>query len=153
MNQRLSDWSSIADIIGTAAVVISLVFVIRSIDQNTRAIEAAEANNIWQAWREAALLPVINNSEFAEINQKVLSSQPLSDAEQLQWDRYVGGQIDIWAQLYDLRSNGLISEDIWSYWDYGFVRAWDDSGYERIWERNREIYAPEFQTYVDSQIQ
>jgi len=151
MNQRLSTWTGIAEIVGTAAVVISLAFVIRSIDQNTKAIEAAEANNIWQAWREAALLPVINNSDFAAINAKVLNSEALSDVEQLQWDRYLGGQIDIWAQLFDLRSNDLISEDIWSYWDLGFVRSWDPS-HERVWERSREIYDPEFQVYVDSQV-
>ena len=42
-------WASIAEVVGTIAVVISLVFVVLSIKQNTRAIEAAEMNNIWAA--------------------------------------------------------------------------------------------------------
>ncbi len=42
------------------AVIVSLGFVVKSIDQNTKAIEAAEANNIWEVWREVAVLPALH---------------------------------------------------------------------------------------------
>ena len=60
-------WAAIAEIAGTVVVIVSLLFVIQSIDQNTKAIEAAEANNIWAAWREVGIMPVINNPEFAAV--------------------------------------------------------------------------------------
>ena len=152
MKRHLSDWASVAEIIGTIAVVISLVFVIKSIDQNTKAVEAAEANNIWQAWRETAQLPLVNDPSFAAINAKVESSQPLTNVEQIRWDTFIAAQIDIWAQLFDLQRNGLISQNIWSYWDVGFVQAWSD-GHSRVWRKNRGIYDPSFQSYVESNIQ
>ena len=46
MNTRVREWATYAEIIASIAVVISLVFVVKSIDQNTKAIEAAEMNNI-----------------------------------------------------------------------------------------------------------
>jgi hypothetical protein len=151
MNRKISDWASVAEIIGTVAVVVSLVFVVRSIDQNTKAIEAAEANHIWQAWRETAQLPVINNASFAVIRAKVLNAQPLSDVEQIQWDTYMAAQIDIWAQLYDLRSSDLISQDLWDYWDSGFVQAWDVER-QNTWQRIRDAYSPDFQAHIESSL-
>jgi hypothetical protein len=152
MNRKISDWASVAEIIGTVAVVVSLVFVVRSIDQNTKAIEAAEANNIWQAWRETAQLPVINNADFAAINSKVLNSQPLTDVEQIRWDKHMSAQIDIWAQLFDLQRNDLISQELWKYWDDGFVQDWG-AGHESIWQRIRGAYDPDFQAHVESNTQ
>jgi hypothetical protein len=152
MKRHLSDWASVAEITGTIAVVISLVFVVKSIDLNTKAVEAAEANNIWQAWRETAQLPLINDATFAAISAKVRSSQPLTEVEQIRWDTFIAAQIDMWAQLFDLQRNGLISQSIWSYWDVGFIEAWS-AGHARVWQRNRGIYDPSFQKYVDSNIQ
>jgi len=149
MSRKLSDLASVAEIVGTVAVVISLIFVVRSIDQNTRAIEAAEANNIWQAWRQTAQLPVINNAEFAAVYAKAWNSQPLTEVEQIQWDRFLGAQIDIWAQLFDLHSSGLISQDLWNYWDTGFVQGWT-AGHDDMWRRYRGAYDTDFQAHIDS---
>ena len=151
MSPKVSEWASVAEIIGTVAVVISLVFVVRSIDQNTRAIEAAEANNVWQAWREVAQLPVIGNADFAKINAKALNSQPLTNVEQIRWDRYMAAQIDIWAQLFDLRSSDLISQGLWNYWDRGFAQAWG-AEHESIWQKIRGAYDPDFQAHVESNL-
>lgn len=149
MSRKVSDWASVAEIIGTVAVIVSLVFVIRSIDQNTKAVEAAEANNIWQAWRQTAQLPVVENADFAAIHAKVLNSQSLAEVEQIRWDRYMAAQIDIWAQLFDLHSNDLISQDLWNYWDHGFVQAWG-AQHKAIWQKVRGAYRPDFQAHIES---
>jgi hypothetical protein len=41
MNQKLSDWASIAEIVSGVAVVVTLVFLIRGIDENTELTRAA----------------------------------------------------------------------------------------------------------------
>ncbi len=93
-NKSVKKWAAIAEIAGTVAVIVSLVFVIRSIDQNTKAIEAAESNNIWAAWREVGVLPIINNPEFAAVYAKVRDSESHSATEHIQWDRYQAGVSD-----------------------------------------------------------
>jgi hypothetical protein len=149
MNRKVSDWASIAEIVGTIAVVASLVFVIRGIDQNTKAIEAAEANNIWQAWRETVQLPVINDANFALVRAKAQNSETLSDVEQVQWNAYMAAQFDIWAQLFDLRSSDLISQELWRYWDDGFIKAWG-AGHEGVWPKIKNAYSSEFRAHVES---
>lgn len=84
MKLKLSDWASIAEIIGTVAVVFSLLLVARSVDQNTRVVESVEASKIWEAWRDVVVLPVIAGGELADVHAKVSNSQALSDSEQIQ---------------------------------------------------------------------
>ena len=146
----IKNWAAIAEITGTVAVIVSLVFVVRSIDQNTKAIEAAEANNIWEAWREVGVLPVINNADFAAVYAKAEGSESLSAAEQAQWDFYQGAQFDIWAQLFDLYRDGLISQKKWDYWDNGYWRNWQQNQYDQAWEQIAGAYDPDFQQYINS---
>jgi len=152
MKKKLSDWASIAEIIGTLAIVVSLLLVVRSVDQNSRVIAAGEANNIWQAWRQVAVLPIISGGELAAVKSKVLNSESLSNVEEVQWDAYLSGQIDIFAQLFDRHNSGLISPDYWSYWDNGFWVDWDENDFARIYESNREYFDPAFREYVDTQV-
>jgi hypothetical protein len=89
MKLKLAEWASISEIIGMLAVVVSLLLLVRSVDQNTEVITASEAKNIWESWRQIAVLPVRNNPQLAEVHSKVLDSQQLSTMERRQWDVYL----------------------------------------------------------------
>ncbi len=149
-NSSVKKWAAIAEIAGTVAVIVSLAFVVKSIDQNTRAIEAAEANNIWEAWREVTILPVMNNPEFAAVLAKVRDSVNLSVTEQIRWNRYQSAQFDIWAQLFDLYKDDLISQEKWGYWDDGYWRGWQKNRFSETWERIGPMYDPDFRQHINS---
>ena len=149
-DSRIRNWAAIAEMVGTVAIVGSLFCVIVSIRQNTRAVEAAEMNNIWDAWREASILPVVENPELAAIRNKVNQLESLSALEQIQWNSYQAGRIDIWAQLFDLYSDGIISEEKWHYWNEGYWRSWHSAGYENSWSLdNGAEYDLAFRQYVN----
>ena len=152
MKLKLADWASVAEIIGTLAVVVSLLLLVRSVDQNTEVITASEANNIWESWRQVAVLPVLNNPQLAEVRSKVMDSQQLSAVEQIQWDVYLAAQIDLFAQLFERRNSGLIAEEYWGYWSSGFWAVWKSNEFARMYERNRDYYSAAFQEYVDSEV-
>ncbi len=56
MNQKLSDWASVAEIVSGAAVVATLVFLVFGIRENTEATRAAsygeilDSLNEWRVW-------------------------------------------------------------------------------------------------------
>jgi hypothetical protein len=56
MNQKLSDWASIAEIVSGIAVVVSLIFLIAGIRENTEITRAAayersiDSFNEWRMW-------------------------------------------------------------------------------------------------------
>lgn len=152
MKLKLADWASISEIVGTLAVVVSLLLLVRSVDQNSKVIAAAEENNIWDTWRQIAVLPLLNNPEMAELRSKVLDSEELSTMEQRTWDAYISAQVDLFAQLFDRRVSGLISSDYWDSWESGYWVDWEENGYARIFESNRGYYSAAFNEYVDSQV-
>ena len=45
MNQKLSDWASIAEIAGAVAIVISLIYVGIQVNDSTRAVRSATASD------------------------------------------------------------------------------------------------------------
>ena len=147
---KVRDWAAYAEIIGTVAVVISLVFVVQSIDQNTRAVEAAEMNNIYAGWREAVIVPVLNDPDLADTIAKARAGDALTPGEQIRWDIFVGGKMDNWSQLFNLHENGVISTEVWQGWDGGFWVHWDRDEMASAWARNREIYGEAFRQHIDT---
>ena len=79
------------------------------------------------------------------------SSEPLTPGEQVRWNSYQAGRIDIWAQLDDLYSDEIISDDKWQYWNEGFWRSWHTAHYENYWSIDSGAdYDPDFRSYVNS---
>ncbi len=150
IKEEVRTWAALAEIVGTVAVVVSLVFVIRSIDQNTKAIEAAEINNIFAAWRESVFVPVLSDPALAVTIAKARGGDPLSPGEQIQWATYVSSKLDIWSQIHGLYESGIVSQENWESWDGGFWVHWDRDEMPSIWSNNREIYGETFRQHIET---
>ena len=148
---EVRDWAAVAEIIGSVAVVISLVFVVKSIDQNTRAIEAAGMNNIYGGWREVAQISILNDGDLADTIAKARAADALTPGEQIRWGAFVGGKMDIWNQMFDLHQNGLISTEAWQEWEGGFWVHWDIDDMASTWASRREVYGETFRQYIDTE--
>ena len=150
IKEEIRTWAALAEIVGTVAVIISLVFVIRSIDQNTKAIEATAMDNIGAAWRESVFTTTLNDSALAETIAKARVGEPLSPGEQVQWSTYMAAKLDIWSQMYGLQESGIVSQSSWESWDNGFWVHWDRDQMASHWATNREIYSEPFRQHIDT---
>jgi hypothetical protein len=85
MKRTLQDWANLAEIIGNAAIIISLVFVGLQISDNTREMRSAAAHNATvalQAW----YVEVGTNEQAAQVFRKGMSDPTtLSKDEALQF--------------------------------------------------------------------
>ena len=85
MNQKLSDWASVAEILGAAAIVVSLIFVGYQIRQNTDYLRRTESNATMEQATAGRLLRV----ELAEILVKSRQGVgALSEVEELKLHTY-----------------------------------------------------------------
>lgn len=150
---RIGKWAAYAEIGGTIAVVISLMFVVKSVDQNTKAIEAAEMNNIYSAYREIRHLPILTNAELARTIVRARSREDLSDVEQLQWNVFREGQLDNWSQLHALFQNNLISQEMWEGWDNSYWLQWHTNDMGNHWASVQEGYRGEFGRHINNRLQ
>ncbi len=78
---NLGEWAAIGEIVGTIAVVVSLLFVVLSLSQNTAAIHGSTENIIFEMHAELANQFMLDPT-LAEILVKMRSENPqLTDIE------------------------------------------------------------------------
>ena len=94
----LSEWSSIAEIAGAIAVVISLLFVTVSINKNTAMLETNAEAEFLDAWRTTVQVPFYTNERLAEIQLKVHTGKQLAPVEAKMWENFLRALFETWFQ-------------------------------------------------------
>ena len=146
---KLKKLALIAEIIGAAAVVVSLVYVGASIRQNTDAITAANHQNLLSmdieknAW--------FRDREFSELYVSALSNiDGLSAAQLRQFRTYVSDQVNIWENVYIAHETGLISDTIWEGYNQYYSGQMKLPAYRFVWERNKDGWTGDFARHVET---
>jgi len=109
---KLSEWASIAEIVGALAVVASLFYVGYQINRNTEVSLAANRQSIATRAQELALY-----SADAGIHKIIFATE--SDSTQLselEHDRligYVGALLRTTEEAYLLYRDGMLDEEYW----------------------------------------
>ena len=134
---KLADWAAVAEVIGTAGVIVSLVFVAFSINSNTAEVRASQTNYLVESSREIELA-VATDHEWSRIVVKGRSrSEELSEVEQYRYDIYLVATIDLWDWMFDRYDDGLMSDVNLDGWNRYFV-GWTKSHIsESDWQRIR----------------
>ena len=145
----LSDWAAIAEIIASAAVIISLLLLAYSIRRNTAGIELSNSNFLYQLDEQIGG-DISRDVALATILHKMNQDETLTGVEKIQYvalqERYLTMLEVAWTQY---RSGSLALTD-WRDWDMylsefvirGLPREW--------WLEIRLQYKTEFAEYVDS---
>ena len=146
----LKKWALIAEIVGAAAVVMSLLYVGLELRGNSRSIrlgnqQAAVALGIEaDAW--------LSNSEFADTYEAGLRDlSSLTEAQKIQVDSFVGQHLNVWEFAFYSRESGLIEDALWEGWDRWGRSQIRQESWRLLWETSkREAYGVEFQAHVDA---
>ena len=110
---QLSEWASIAEVIGAAAVVLSLVYVGLEINENTA--EVREANRQQLVNRSFnATGRVATFTELAEAHHKVATGKELGGREAVQYAFFVRGLLYDIQEAYLLRREERLGDEYWN---------------------------------------
>ena len=145
----LSEWASAAEIVGAFAVVISLVFVISSVNRNTAAITAQVGDASYEAIRELNL-NLLNNPELFDITLRAAASlDNLDNTELEKYKLWLHVNLDVWERFYDWDRSGVIDKDSGGWHDY--FSAWTKRYVTKeIWNDIKwEFTDPEFNAQVE----
>ena len=124
----LTEWAAAGEIVGTIAVVISLLVVAYSIDRNTAATHASNENILFERHAELANQFMLDPT-LAEILVKRRSGDgDLSDVEAVRWEKYELNLLDIWAMAYNRHQRELLAENQWIAWDRYFTHMFSTGG-------------------------
>jgi hypothetical protein len=130
----LSEWSSIAEIVGAIAVVVSLLFVTFSINKNTAMLETNAEREFLDAWRTTVQMPFYTNERLAEIQLKVHTGEQLAPVEAKMWENFLRALFDTWFEYYSAHGRGQVSDQAWEEMNAAILTLWDRERMGEFWE-------------------
>ena len=109
---RLTDWASIAEVVGALAVVISLIYVGMQVRDNTAEVRAANRQHLVRR-AHTATIDIATSPELAAAFAKAASSEALTPTEQVQYRYFVRAVIYDVQEAYLLYKEARLSEEYW----------------------------------------
>ena len=149
MSAKVSTW---AEVIGIAALVISLVFVGVEIRQNTEVAAAQAVLELNLGFNEQ-LLAVADNEELSQIIAKGnADTNELGSDEFNRYQAYTNALFNIQESALTFRRNGIVDEDeIASFVKTLCAMVSTPGGQKDFWEMARETYPAYFRATIEAE--
>ena len=149
MARSLSEYALIAEIAGAIAVVISLVYVGLSVNQNTNAIMVANHQALVALDQDTN--GWLRDPAFAEILVNATKNiDQLSPAQSRQYFTFIADKFNAWEFAFITYESGMMEDTIWKGWDRYYRSLIDERPNTGYWENGKASFSPAFVSYVDS---
>jgi len=149
---KLSEWASIAEIIGAVAVVVSLLYVGLQVNDNTSAIRSTAANDAtvtMQAW----YLEMGSNRQASDVwFNAMTSAEPLSTNDEFQFMMSMHSVLLGMQNSFLLSQEGTIDAEFREALTIAIVAVKDLPGMKRFWRQRRHFFHSDFAEYVEDQL-
>jgi hypothetical protein len=149
LRMKLSDWASVAEIIGAVAVVVSLIYVGYQVNDNTSAIRSAAANDAsvaMQTW----YLEMGSNRQASDLWFNAMTSpEPLSTHDEFQFMMMMHAVLLGMQNSYLLSQEGTIDAEFREAITTAVIAVKDLPGMGRYWRQRRDFFHRGFAEYVD----
>ena len=146
---NLTDWASISEIVGTLAVVISLMFVVLSIDRNTAAVQVANENFLYEL-TDSYIEAVVSDPGLTAIYVKAGKGDALSDVDRFRVDMQMTRFMNRWNLAFDRHKDGMFDPEKWNMWNESFESSINVQYLREWWAESKSGYGLEFAAHIDS---
>jgi hypothetical protein len=148
----LSEWAAVAELVGTIGVIISLVFLVVSINKSTAEAAADSTQAFYDSVQRIEMAVAMDAGWSAIVLEGRKQDARLSELEQFRYDLYVVGVLDNWDGLQTRFEDGLMDEIDLNDWDQYFAnwarRHVSASTWDRIkWQYTQGI-VPKLETAI-----
>lgn len=149
-HRSLQDWASIAEIVGAAAVVLTLVYVAYELRENTRALEVASRQTLG-AHDQTYFLTSIDSAIVASALDKYRSGEELSRIERFQLQERQHLNFRIFEHAFSLYRQGALNEAEWRRYETVIrINKCESEPAQEMWSYYKRGFDPEFREIVDS---
>jgi hypothetical protein len=152
MNLKLSDWANIAGIASGVAVVVTLVFLIIGIRENTAVTRASmyerSADRLIELRNQA-----LNDPEIARLWQAYLDRRPegIDGVDAVRLRQYVLNQFQTYEQAYFARQYGVLGDAEWRRFERQVCTAYPRvNAFPDILETVSLLMTDEFMAFMES---
>ena len=142
---------AISEVVGAAAVVISLIYVAIQIRQNTISQNAQMHQQLLES-QTGANRGIVDNEGIAELVVKANSDfETLTPSELLKLNFVYLNFFNLWHSAYANHERGMLDSSIWEQWDRGYRWAFTtQEATVSIWNGLSSVYDPRFRAHVEA---
>jgi hypothetical protein len=141
---NLEQFSYLADITGVIAIIASLIYVARQINQNTQTLQI-NAGTAIETWGSTVMLAAATDREFAEVWNK--GDSQFKDLDQVDQSRlllFEMSGIARFAHFFALREQGVLPETNWQMMLWSFEMVGKRQSMREAWKSLKDSYDPRF---------
>jgi hypothetical protein len=142
---------SIAELLGAAGVIASLVYVAIQIRQNTRALRASTYESLAQATASSNSL-LISDPEIARLVDVGLGSGPLAHEDRARFAAYLRMTFRRYDSIFLHYRQGTLPLEAWEAYLSSFRRVLRSPNVRDFWQRSADDYTPAFRELVAREI-
>ncbi len=149
MAKSLQEYALAAEIIGAVAVVVSLIYVGASVNQNTNALMVA--NHQALVAMDQSTTDWLKDPAFAS-TMEIGFTDPdqLSSVKKMQLYSYYAGKLNAWEFAFLTHENEMMADNIWIGWDAHYRTVLNTQIVRDFWQVDRKSFSPAFRRYVDA---
>jgi hypothetical protein len=142
--------SAIAQVIGSVAVVLSVLYLAIQVHQSTRISKLAAQDAAATALRDVTK-PFAENAELARIWQLGLEDlKALSAEEQTRFFHSTYQFLKAYETIHFHHVYGLMDEQIWQGWCGLLTHYIFSPGFEQYWRVRHDLFSTRFQQFIAS---
>ena len=148
----IQDWGAIGELVGGAAVVVTLIYLAFQIRQNTRAIRLSTSHAVAEDVRNMFAL-MAEQTELTEAIHKG-SSDPasISGAEKMRYWGFNGYFTLAFENAYVQLTEDALDPRHWSGMKRMMIDYTSVPGFTDYWPSRKHWYSEDFQHFMDSEI-
>lgn len=140
---------AIGEIIGAAAVVLSLIYLASQIRTQNRETRAASVHQVLHEY--SAAISRLQEPEMADIWVAAIEDlDSLSESQRLRFVVYLMVAVRSFEDAYFQWREGRLEENIWRPLLTSLLDVKSTEAFTRFWELRRHQFRPEFAEYIDS---
>ena len=145
---NLQNWAAIAEIVGTVAIIVSLIFVVHGLNQNTKALQVSNLNQIYDR-TDSVNSDLVSSPELASLYVKEVFGVTGLTGEEAQFAILMRRELNQWEQFWFWKRDGVIGNDVWEDWDDYYADYLSNNFPEELWNGIRKYYQTDFASHVD----
>ena len=144
---------AIAELIGSIAVVITLIYLAVQLRYNSKSTRLAAAHGLASTYTDT-LSQISANPELTELYFKGLLGDPrLTKTQRRQFDLLILQFVRNGDVHFHSFIEGTMSVELWEATEKGFVHLYSQPGGKASWERQRHLVSESFRNHVEEKYQ
>jgi hypothetical protein len=147
---RLKDVASIAEVIGAIAIFISLIYVGIQVNDSTRAVRSATANELAASLSALYIEVGIDPKASQVLMDGITNPESLSREETVQFVYMMHALFLQYQAAYYLSQEGTLDEELRESVTNTILGLRDLPGLLFYWGQRRDLFKPSFREHVDS---